>query len=150
MKISEYLVRFNNLKLVIPKEHELFYERAKQCCSEEKWKEFDSCFGVSEQNSENGVSDFFMENVTTFSEISKYKGKLLVDMGEIEHTAAVKSIFEQLENFEVTPIAFEVKKEAVVLCWYVLPALKAFNDYGILLSDYLDEVRIDDFGRGEE
>ncbi|MDA1558217.1 hypothetical protein PDK45_25135 [Bacillus cereus] len=150
MKTNEYLVGFENLNLFTLMEWKPFYENEKKHYSEKVCTELDSSFGSLKQNSENGVSNFFLENITTFSEVRKYKGKQLVDMDEVEHAATVKNIFDQLENFDVTPIAYEVKKDAVLLCWYVLPVLRAFNDYGILLPDYMDDFRVDDSGRGKE
>lgn len=145
MKTSEFLTRFENVKLYSPAERETFYEKAQQSYSKKVWSEWDSVFG----RSENRMSDFFLENVTTFSEVRTYNGKCLVDMDETERAATVESIFEQLEKFDVTPIAYEVKKDSVLLCWYVLPVLRPFNDYGILLPDYLDNFKMDDSKRGE-
>lgn len=145
MKTSKILARFENLKLHTPKVWEPFYEKAKKNYNEELWNDWDSFFGRSEGNK----SKFLLENVTTFSEVRKYDGKCLVDMDENEHAEAVESIFEQLKKFDVTPIAYEVKKDSVILCWYVLPVLRPFNDYGILLPDYLDDFKIDDSKRGE-
>lgn len=145
MKTSEILARFENLKLHTPEKWEPFYEKAKQSYTEENWNDWDSVFG----RSEGKESKFLLENVTTFSEVRKYNGKSLVDMNEVEHASTVKNIFDKLERFEVTPIAYEVKKDSVLLCWYVLPVLRPFNDYGILLPDYLDDFKIEDAKRGE-
>lgn len=130
MKTNVYLVRFENFNLFTLMEGEPFYENERQHYSEKTYTELDSSFGSLKQNSEKGLSNFFLENMTTFSEVRKYKGKQLVDMDEVEHAATVKNTFDQLENFDVTPIAYEVKKDAVLLYRHVLPVLRAFNDYG--------------------
>ncbi|WP_223553881.1 hypothetical protein [Lysinibacillus sphaericus] len=139
MKTSEIITKYYKGDLVVLKKHEAYYKLAQQLYTEDKCKELDTAFGTSEHNSENGISNFSLENVTTFSEVKKYQGKLLIEMDETEHSVVVKNIIDQLGQFDVSPIGYEIKKEAVVLCWYVLPVLRAFNDYSVLLPDYTDD-----------
>lgn len=140
MGIKSIISNLYKGELVYNKDSEMYYEKAQEYYSEEQCMQFDQYFGARDEVSENGASNFFLENVMTFSEVKKYKGIRLADLDEREHKEAVENIISQIHQFEINPVGYEVKKDAVIFCWYVLPFLRAFPDYVILLPDYMEDI----------
>lgn len=140
METEKIISEFYKGKLVFREDLDKYYENAQKYYSEETCKKLDQCIGSRKEVSEKGKSNFFLENVTTFSEVKKYKGINLADMNAMEHRKAVESIINQISEFDINPVGYEVKKDAVVFCWYVMPVLRAFPDYVILLPEYFDHL----------
>lgn len=73
-----------------------------------------------------------LKNIMMFAEITRYKNTLLSDMDEEERDATNQLIIDNLNRFHVVPVGYEIKKDSILIAWYLSNVINSFR-----LSDNL-------------
>ena len=68
-----------------------------------------------------------LKNVMIFSEITRFRDTLLADMPYEERSKINQLIVDNLSKFHIKPIAYEIKRDVIVLAWYLENVISAFK-----------------------
>ncbi|WP_112182538.1 hypothetical protein [Paraliobacillus zengyii] len=78
-----------------------------------------------------------LKNLMAFAEINSFKEILLVDMTENERYEVTQRIINNLDKFHVKPVGYEIKKDSIVIAWYLNSVINTFtfSDQSTALND---------------
>lgn len=68
-----------------------------------------------------------LKNVMIFAEINRYRETLLVDFQEEDRNKVIGLIIENLNEFHVKPVAYEVKGDSIIVAWYLRSVINTFR-----------------------
>ncbi|MCA0151352.1 hypothetical protein LCD52_21870 [Rossellomorea vietnamensis] len=87
--------------------------------------------GISNENGENDFAVLddvnTLKNLMAFAEITRYKETLLVDMTEKDRNEVTQRIINNLDMFHVKPVGYEIKKDSIVVAWYLNSVINTFT-----------------------
>ncbi|OXS60822.1 hypothetical protein B0G93_10799 [Bacillus sp. V-88] len=82
----------------------------------EYWPEFANLFDIN-----------CLKNIMLFAEINRYRGRLLTDINAEERNEVDRLIIEHLNQFHIRPIGYEVKRDVIVIAWYMEDVMSTYN-----------------------
>ncbi|TYS18051.1 hypothetical protein FZC78_09495 [Rossellomorea vietnamensis] len=68
-----------------------------------------------------------LKNLMAFAEVTRYKERLLADMTVEERDEVTKRIIKNLDEFHVKPVGYEIKKDSIVVAWYLNSVINTFR-----------------------
>ncbi|MGW6190585.1 hypothetical protein ACWFRC_07520 [Bacillus cereus] len=68
-----------------------------------------------------------LKNLMVFAEINRYKETLFSDMDDDERDKTIQLIINNLGDFHVKPIGYEIKYDSIIVAWYLNSVINTFT-----------------------
>ncbi|MFJ7725878.1 hypothetical protein ACIQXV_06905 [Neobacillus sp. NPDC097160] len=68
-----------------------------------------------------------LKNLMAFAEITRYREDLLAEMPEDGKRKVIQLIIDNLKMFHVKPVAYEIKKDSIIVAWYLNSVINTFT-----------------------